>query len=667
MGICSATRFWAKTAQSGKRAQISVSVLAATLMVVSLALMPAPLWAASFLERAQQYFDEGKFSSAAIELKNALQRNPDDAEARFLLGKVYLQQGSVASAEKELSRASELGHTDPDLNLLLAQARIKLGRYQEVLENAPEEIALSSDIEKALHVARGEALLNLGQFDEAEAIFDRVLQEGPHGDALANKARMAMSLGQMNEAREFLDQALAADSASPLVAATDAAWLLQNREFAKSKDSYARAIELDPHNLISHLGLVRAHLGLGELVEAAKIVETLKARLPNNLNVLLQESVVLFLQQQYRAAKAAADRVLSRNNRQPQALLISGYSAYQLQENEQARARLLAYLSQNPQDNRARMILGSAMIRLGHSDQAYETLTTLESDVPDDIQYLSVITSAAYGAGDQEAGLKYLEQLSAKQPENAEIHTRLGQAQLQAGDSAGARKSFEKAIELDATRPDTYHYLFLILAQQQLTADALALAETMKSQFPESASGNTSIGIIKLSQRDWGGARAAFEEALEREPGNVVAVTNLVNLLQLQGEPDVARSLLKQAVEANPGNVRILLALAELEEGQGRSSEAETQLRQAVEQNPENLRARAALGHFYIRSNRPTEALTVTEESFQLHPNDGGLTDVVGLAKLALGDRLAALQLFEGRARREPANAAVQQNLDARL
>ncbi len=663
MDVSPVIRSGAKTAQVGKIPQNSVAMLAAFLMVVMLTLVPATPWAASFLERAQQYFEEGKLSSAAIELKNALQRNPDDAEARFLLGKVYLQQGRMISAEKEMQRALQLGHKDPDLDLMLAQVRIKLGRYGEVLENAPEDTAISSDIEKALHVARGQALLNLGRFDEAESIFDRILKEGPHGDALANKAQIAMSLGDKIRARELLNQAIEADSASPLVALTDAVWLLHNREFAKAKDSYARAVELDPHNLFSRLGLVRAHLGLGELNEAAEIVENLKARLPNDPNVLLQDSVVLFFQQQYQSAKVAADRVLARNSRSPQALLISGYSAYQLQENEQARSRLLAYLSQNPHDNRARMVLGSAMIRLGYPDQAYETLTPLDSDVPDDAQYLNVITSAAYGAGDEKAGLKYLEQLATRQPADSQVQSRLGQARLNAGDVAGAQKSFEKAIELDASRLDNYNFLFVILAQQQLFDDALTLAEAMKSQFQESAAGPTSIGIIRLSQRDWASARAAFEDALEREPGNVVAATNLVNLLQLQGEPEAAHSLLMEAIEANPGNPKILLALAALEERQGKIKEAEAQLRQAVEQNPDNLRALTALGRFYLRRNQPDQALALVEEPFQSHPNNPGLTDIVGLAKLALGDRTGALELFEERAKREPSNAAVQQNL----
>ena len=48
-------------------------------------------------------------SAAVIQLKNALQKNPDLGEARLLLGKALLEQGDLAAAEKELRRARELG------------------------------------------------------------------------------------------------------------------------------------------------------------------------------------------------------------------------------------------------------------------------------------------------------------------------------------------------------------------------------------------------------------------------------------------------------------------------------------------------------------------------------------------------------------------------------
>lgn len=63
----------------------------------------------SLMAQARQYRVKGETKAAIIELKNALQKTPDDARARLLLGEVYIDAGDVASAEKEVRKAQALG------------------------------------------------------------------------------------------------------------------------------------------------------------------------------------------------------------------------------------------------------------------------------------------------------------------------------------------------------------------------------------------------------------------------------------------------------------------------------------------------------------------------------------------------------------------------------
>ena len=57
------------------------------------------------IARASQFIATSEYDSAVIELKNALQKDNQSSEARWLLGKVYLESGDVLSAEKELQRS----------------------------------------------------------------------------------------------------------------------------------------------------------------------------------------------------------------------------------------------------------------------------------------------------------------------------------------------------------------------------------------------------------------------------------------------------------------------------------------------------------------------------------------------------------------------------------
>src|SRR5512145_2547004 len=59
--------------------------------------------------------------AAVIQLKNALQKNPELGEARFLLGKALLESGDVAGAEVELRKALDLKYASDQSIPLLAQ------------------------------------------------------------------------------------------------------------------------------------------------------------------------------------------------------------------------------------------------------------------------------------------------------------------------------------------------------------------------------------------------------------------------------------------------------------------------------------------------------------------------------------------------------------------
>src|SRR4030065_1192158 len=61
------------------------------------------------IQRAKDFEDKGNLKGSIIELKNAIQKNPDSPQARLLLGQVYLKAGFGAEAEKELTRAEKPG------------------------------------------------------------------------------------------------------------------------------------------------------------------------------------------------------------------------------------------------------------------------------------------------------------------------------------------------------------------------------------------------------------------------------------------------------------------------------------------------------------------------------------------------------------------------------
>src|SRR4030066_1786295 len=86
------------------------------------------------IQRAKDFEDKGNLKGSIVELKNAIQKNPDSPQARLLLGQVYLKAGMGAEAEKELSQAVKLGVNLESIKLQLGEALMLMGEYTRVLD-----------------------------------------------------------------------------------------------------------------------------------------------------------------------------------------------------------------------------------------------------------------------------------------------------------------------------------------------------------------------------------------------------------------------------------------------------------------------------------------------------------------------------------------------------
>ena len=69
----------------------------------------ASLSAEEYIQRAKDMQSQADLKGSILELKNAVQKDPNNAQARWLLGQSYLRSKMPENAIKELETARNLG------------------------------------------------------------------------------------------------------------------------------------------------------------------------------------------------------------------------------------------------------------------------------------------------------------------------------------------------------------------------------------------------------------------------------------------------------------------------------------------------------------------------------------------------------------------------------
>ena len=148
----------------------SKNLLAASLLSAGLILLSAcsgDMTPDEYFTRATAGHERGDNNAAIIDLKSALQKAPNHAQARRLLGSIYLQQGAAAAAEKELHQALDLGVTPEAIAIELARSLLAQGKYQELLDGTADLALTPPSAQANLLALRGHAFSGMGDQDSA--------------------------------------------------------------------------------------------------------------------------------------------------------------------------------------------------------------------------------------------------------------------------------------------------------------------------------------------------------------------------------------------------------------------------------------------------------------------------------------------------------------------
>lgn len=201
------------------------------------------------------------------ELKDALARRPDDADAHHLLGSLYFFRGRDDEARPELDRALELAPERAEFHYMKGAWLME----KEEITDAAAEFAQAAALDPTLGHAwalLGDALMRIEEYTRAKVALGRALAVEPRTPKdRVHVGRLLWELDEPEIALAAFEDAVHRDP-DDFVALCNAGQLLQLLDDPERALGYFQAAQaMDPDDWRVRAKLVQLHQALGDLEE----------------------------------------------------------------------------------------------------------------------------------------------------------------------------------------------------------------------------------------------------------------------------------------------------------------------------------------------------------------------------------------------------------------
>jgi len=603
---------------------------------------------ASLLASAKQAIGKRDFSVSIIQLKNALQKEPENAEARYLLGLSFLESGDVGSAQIELKKASDLGLRSDELELALARTELARGANDKVLAELGSKTLSSPKLQAELRALVGMAQFAQGRGAEGQAALAEALALDP-GNVTANLglARLAASERDFGKALARVDAALIASPGHFEALLLKADLLALRGEGEAAELAYRDTIRAAPREVAPRLSLVTHLLRNRSLDKASAEVEALEKTAPKDPRSSYAKALLLTEQRKFALAREAILQVLKVAPDHVPSLTLAGMAAFQSGAYAEAESHLRKAVFDAPNAVAPKRLLAATHLRMGQTELALTEVRELLTQDANDPKILALAGEAYLASGDVASAARQYEQAKALAPDSAGVQTRLAGIRFAAGDPARGIAELEAA---SASHPQDYQADLALVAnylRQRQPDKALEALQALEKKQPDNALTHNLRGLALVLKGDFALARASFERAVQLRPNDMAAISNLAQLDLREKKPDAARKRYEAVLKTEPGNEQALLGLAVLLRVTGANpQEIEKLLKQSVASNPASPSARASLINYYLRSRDYKGALAAAQDAQVALPNNAAMVQALGVAQLAAGETRQAVATF---------------------
>lgn len=615
---------------------------------------------ASLVSSGKTYLAKADYQAAIIQLKNALQRQPENGEARVLLARALLETGDAAAAETEARKALDSKYSENDAVPVLARAMLSQGQMRKVVDELGNRKLSDPAAQAELNTVIAIAWQSMNDLDKALAAADAALASKPDSpQALVAKAGILAQRNDAAGAYKLLDNALAVSPGNPEASVLKSELLTLQGRRDEAIATLEAAAKAHPEDVLSRFALVGKLVASNQDERALAPLEAMKKIAPKDFRTLYSDALVSFARHDSAHARDIVQQLLAARPDHLPSLYLSGLISLDLKQYAAAEDALRRVLNKNPGELGATRALATLYLQTGRGAQALEIIEPALRRVPNDPVLLRAAGEGYLQTANAGKAAQFYERANAVDKGNVASEVRLAQLRLATGDAGRGMSDLEALSQAETAGTQADMALLTAHLRRREYDKALEVASTIEKKQPAGPTAPFVRGVIYMAKRDFANARASFDKAVAAQANFFPAVYNLALLDVLDGKANDARKRYEALLAKEPKNEQVLLGLAELGAMSGGSAaDMKSALDRAIAANPDSPRPRLALVAYQLKT-RDAKGALATAQAAQAVPtmkSDPQVIDALAAAQLAAGETNAAIDTLKNLVQLAPQN-----------
>jgi tetratricopeptide (TPR) repeat protein len=227
-------------------------------------------------------FQHGYFEQAAASFRQVIAAKPNEPEAYYNLGTLYLRKNDFAEARKYLGQAVKLRANYPEAWNNLGMIAAQRDQADEAIRNFRESLRLRPNYAIAL-LNLGNIYRRQGNFAEAEKLLKRALELEPENPEVSyNLGMLYARQEQLALASQYLERAVSLRPDYPDALNNLGVFFVREERYAEAVEKFKACIRAAPAFDQGYLNLARLYVILKEKDKAREVLQALLQRQPQH-------------------------------------------------------------------------------------------------------------------------------------------------------------------------------------------------------------------------------------------------------------------------------------------------------------------------------------------------------------------------------------------------